>query len=436
MHAPRHRRRLVSLLVLLLTLTVGVPAVLADAATARAETATAAAAQVTWAAGATRPFSDPVWLPLRKPARVSCVHSNPGCSDYHGYWALDLLANRGDPVYAAGAGVFHIGAQSAACSTTGSQATGTWVWVDHGGGVVTKYTHLDGITAREGQLVTPSTRIGTVGHSGDVLPCTTNYLHFEVRTGGIKGTRVNPRTLYGCEGTTRRSYPGVWGYKSWNDVPKVARSTPALGNGCLPASTGTTSPPATVSGARGDGTAKVSWTVPTWGSAKVNRYVISQELWGPSFNGWHQPTYRTVAATQRTTTFTGLDNGRRYRYRVLAHDSTGNSAWTRYVEVVPAAAPLAPATDRAQSSGTSYVRFGWWNATARGATVSSYTAAIRRGTGNGWTAWTFVEVPGDVRTHRWDGLRPGTTYQVTVRANSTAGSSPWGVYRKIRTTSG
>ena len=52
------------------------------------------------------------------------------------------------------------------------------MWIDHGGGLVTKYTHLDvnGVVAKEGQLVTPSTLIGHMGSAGDVLPCTTNYL--------------------------------------------------------------------------------------------------------------------------------------------------------------------------------------------------------------------------------------------------------------------
>jgi hypothetical protein len=429
MLTPRRRRRVVPALLVLLSLVMALPELL-GAATAQAAT------QVTWASSSTRPYSDPLWLPLREPARVSCVYSNPGCSDYHGYWAIDFLADRGDPVYAAGAGVFHIGAQSTACSTTNAQAIGTWGWVDHGGGVVTKYTHLDRITAGEGQLVTPTTRIGTVGHSGDVLPCTTNYLHFEVRTGGITGTRVYPGSLLGCQGTARRTYPSAWGYRSWNDVPKGIRSTATLDNGCLPTSTTTTSPPASVAVRGGDRSAKLSWTRPTWGETKVDRYVISQELWGPSMNAWHQPTYRTVTATQLSSSITGLDNGRRYRYRVLAHSATGNSGWTSPVEVVPAAAPLAPGTDRQLSSGTSYVRFGWWNATAQGTPVTTYTAAIRRRTATGWTAWSFVNEPGDIRTHRWDGLRSGSTYQVTVRANSKAGSSPYGVYRTVTTPRG
>src|SRR5438045_335133 len=139
-----------------------------------------------------------------------------------GCWAIDLLGQQGDPVYAAGAGIFHIGAIDTSCKTASSpDSPGTWVWIDHGGGVVSRYHHLDAVTATEGALVTPSTQIGRMGHSGDFAPCTTNYLHFEVRHGGVKGTRVDPGQLAGCLGTSRQSYPQVFGYSSWNDVPNA-----------------------------------------------------------------------------------------------------------------------------------------------------------------------------------------------------------------------
>ncbi|RYF05437.1 MAG: plasmid pRiA4b ORF-3 family protein, partial [Deltaproteobacteria bacterium] len=51
------------------------------------------------------------------------------------------------------------------------------------------------ITIEEGQLVTPATRIGTMGHSGDLPPCQTTYLHFEVlhdaQSDGQGGERVD-----------------------------------------------------------------------------------------------------------------------------------------------------------------------------------------------------------------------------------------------------
>ena len=82
---------------------------------------------------------------------------------------------------------------------------------------ITKYNHLDSITATEGQLVTPTTVIGLMGHSGDVMPCTTNYLHFEVRSGGVTGVRVNPGSLLACTGQGRIRMPDALGATTWDD---------------------------------------------------------------------------------------------------------------------------------------------------------------------------------------------------------------------------
>jgi len=368
-----------------------------------------------------------------RPGRVSCTHGNPGGDGYHPYWALDLLADCGDPILAAGAGIFHIGSLDRSCRSSAAEAAGTWVWSDHGGGVVTKYTHLDSVLVADGQLLTPATQIGTMGSSGDVLPCTTNYLHFEVRTGGITGPPVDPGQPGGCSGSTRVAYPRAWGYSSSRDVPKVQRTAPVLGDACLPGSTQTTTAASAVGARVGDGTVRVAWSKPTSGAATVDSYVVSVELWGPSIAAWHPATYRTVPAGQFATNFRGLDNGRRYRFTVLAHNGVGNSNWAAPVERVPATAPLAPGTGRQLSTGKSYVRFGWWNGTTRGAPITSYAAGIRSRKPSGWTAWSFVTVPAGVRTYRWDGLAPGATYQVTVRANSDAGSSPWGTFRAVTT---
>jgi Peptidase family M23/Fibronectin type III domain len=428
---PRwHARTLVVLLAVVLLM----PALVVGSRTALAEVATTAAPQVSWAPSAARPFSAPIWLPLRRTAAVSCTYSSPGCSGFHSYWAIDLIGQLGDPVYAAGAGYFHIGAVDASCkSATAPDAPGTWVWIDHGGGVVSRYHHLDGITAKEGQLVTPSTQIGRMGHSGDFAPCTTNYLHFEVRIGGVKGTRVDPGQLAGCQGATRRSYPSALGYASWRDVPKSSRWTPALDGACLPSSTGTVTVPTSISGSRGNGSAFISWTPPTSATPTVNGYVVSEELWSPSLAAWNSPVYRTVSASQRNTTFTGLVNGRRYRHRVLASNATGNSAWTAFTEVVPATVPVIPATDRGLTASADAIRFAWWKSAAQGTPVTSYTLAIRRQTATGWKAWSYLTAPDSELSHIFTGLRSGTTYQVTVRANSSAGSSRYGRYVSITT---
>jgi hypothetical protein len=392
-----------------------------------------ASAQTTWTPSSARPYSDPVWFPLRATAKISCTYRNcPG--PYHPYWALDFLGQQGDPVYAAGAGIVHIGAIDSSCKTSASpDAPGTWLWIDHGGGVVSRYHHLDSVTVHEGQLVTPATQIGRMGHSGDYAPCQTNYLHFEVRHGGVKGARAPIGGLIGCRGTARTAYPSALGYASWSDVPKAKVSTPALGNGCLPSSTATSTAPAAVGAVRGAASAHLSWRAPASGASTVTSYLLSAEMYAPSVGSWHAPAYRSVSAAQRSAVVANLTNGRRYRFRVLARNAVGDSAWTRYVEVVPAARPSTPATTRGLTAGTTTVRLYWWKATEHGTPVTSYTVAIRRRLATRWSAWGYASVPAHTYSHKFTDLRRGRTYQVTVRANSSAGSTRFGVVRTTTT---
>jgi len=66
---------------------------------------------------------------------------------------------------------------------------GRQVWVDHGGGLVTRYAHLDGIAPgiAAGATVEAGQELGYVGDSGTLesltAPGTENHLHFEIWVG-------------------------------------------------------------------------------------------------------------------------------------------------------------------------------------------------------------------------------------------------------------
>ena len=84
----------------------------------------------------------------------------------------DFRAKHGTPVYAAGAGrVVFTGQQN---------GYGNIIYVDHGGGVVTRYAHLSRFEIEAGELVADGRLIGRVGATGRA---TGPHLHFEVRLG-------------------------------------------------------------------------------------------------------------------------------------------------------------------------------------------------------------------------------------------------------------
>ena len=386
-----------------------------------------------YAPSSAHPFSDPIWFPLRNPVRISCVKTNcqgDAGGDYHGYWAIDFLGQRGDPVYAAGGGVFHVGANVKTCSTTAVSA-GVWGWVDHGGGRVTKYNHLDSIVATEGQLVTPQTVIGKMGHWGDIAPCATNYLHFEVRDGGITGTRVNPKSLYACTASGRVSLPQIFnGATSFDALPKVAFTTPAGTSSCIADVWNRTPAQPVVTALRAPSSAKLTWSTPPAGTTYVR---VAVQLWSTTLSGWNKPVYTTLSGAPTGTTIPGLTNGRKYRITVTHRNGYGWSAWSTARTVVPASVPSAPVAPRFLTSPTrDYVHYGWWKSNANGSTVTSYTTQVRCYRNGAYRPWTTRTTNGSTYYYNHRGLTGYAKCQVRVRATNGMGVSAWSTTSTIR----
>ena len=96
---------------------------------------------------------------------------------HHG---TDFKAKPGTPVLAAGDGlVVFAGRQS---------GYGNVIYVDHGGGIVTRYAHLQKIETAKDRTLSAGQQIGLVGSTGRT---TGPHLHFEVR---IDGRDVSPVT--------------------------------------------------------------------------------------------------------------------------------------------------------------------------------------------------------------------------------------------------
>jgi hypothetical protein len=123
-----------------------------------------------------------------------------------------------------------------------------------------------------------------------------------------------------------------------NEAGNSAPSTPAL---AIPRTVpsaprlGTLTP--------GNHTVVVRWSAPTsTGGAAITKYLV--QAWrSPAAGYW---TFATVPATARSVTSTGVVNGARYYYRVIAVNAAGNSAPSTPALVIPGARNCASMPSR------------------------------------------------------------------------------------------
>jgi murein DD-endopeptidase MepM/ murein hydrolase activator NlpD len=108
------------------------------------------------------------------------AHAISGNGYGPGHLGIDIQADEGDPVYAAGNGIV-------------TMAQGGWnygygnvVQIDHGNGYVTVYAHLSTINVSQCTPVGQGSVIGAAGNTGNSFGA---HLHFEVRIGG---SNINP----------------------------------------------------------------------------------------------------------------------------------------------------------------------------------------------------------------------------------------------------
>lgn len=122
--------------------------------------------------------------PIAGPARVSSrfgprIHPILGVARAHA--GIDLSVPIGTPVLAAQDGVV--------VSAGEGPMSGRFVILDHGGGLSTRYYHLDSAIVGRGDRLVQGQRVGSSGSTGRV---TGPHLHFEVR---LRGEGVDPEPL-------------------------------------------------------------------------------------------------------------------------------------------------------------------------------------------------------------------------------------------------
>lgn len=311
------------------------------------------------------PYSDPIYFPIHGPFRVGCIGSDTAnnapthCnSDHKGYYASNFSVPKYLPngllnpvphpyIYAAGAGIVKSMITNApACVTSVSAVTGgNEVAVDHGGGMVSVYQHLQSIAVHVGQLVTTRTPLGVAGASG--AECINGkpgpaYLDFQVRQNGgtyPRETAVPVPNLVGCAGTTlqRVRWPAPPLPSTWVKVPwgTGVYQTPQDWN-CLPSTVPASPPqPAAPSLSHSGNTITARWST----VANATRYVLQLQIWK---NGsWQAPCppwqltgcnsgYYSEPGWYTGVTIHNLVYGAAYRVRMSSHTYNGfsvASAW-------------------------------------------------------------------------------------------------------------
>lgn len=102
----------------------------------------------------------------------------------------DFRAPRGTPVFAAGGGTVSFAGRMG--------GYGNVIFIDHGGGVTSRYGHLRRIGTKRNAQVVAGAQIGEVGSTGR---STGPHLHFEVR---LDGRAVNPKVAMTVADLQRR----------------------------------------------------------------------------------------------------------------------------------------------------------------------------------------------------------------------------------------
>lgn len=177
---------------------------------------------------------------------------------------------------------------------------------------------------------------------------------------------------------------------------------------------------------------KVRWAAPSSnGGAAIDKYAVQR--FNFTTRKWN--TVKTTSSRARSWTNTGLTNGRKYYFRVVAHNRLGWGRVSAQASATPRTVPAAPRYLEADLYNSALGTFWLPPATDGGAPVDSYRVEISID-GATWTGARNVPTPG-IKTDApvmFTGLTAGTRYWLRVRAHNAAGYSVGtssGPYRAI-----
>lgn len=318
--------------------------------------ATAQTTQVHAFAVTSHPFSDPVWFPLASAEKMGCMWNNPGCpsAQIQNFWAWDIMAKREyhhrfqQKVYAMGAGIVHIGDDGQGCGGP-QENRGNWLWINHGGGVISMYQHLAGhFLVHDGDYVSARTPIAHVGNSGYRLCKEKPYERFlavvvrhnarVAHGGGLVGDNMQVLHTYVC----RHGHAVLWpqhmpghggrGWNRWFNVPvgtKIPKTSPH--RSCIPAPA-TANMPHNAKLRRGSSTGLEA----TWDGARADLHISTARVmlqeFHPAIQRWGTKVLRMDPGTATRTYFSKLNPRHKYRLKIWFYNPVGWSKATPWIE--------------------------------------------------------------------------------------------------------
>jgi fibronectin type 3 domain-containing protein len=158
---------------------------------------------------------------------------------------------------------------------------------------------------------------------------------------------------------------------------------------------------------------RLTWARPSSnGGATINTYRVQRAT---SKSG---PWKRIAKPTVRRYRATGLKNGKRYYFRIAAHNPAGWSTPSKVVSAVPRTVPKAPLSPVA-TPGKGMVALSWSKPSSNGgAKIDKYR--LQRSVAGG--SWKTIAWPTTL-SHTAGGLTNGKSYSFRVGAHNAAGWS-------------
>ena len=173
------------------------------------------------------------------------------------------------------------------------------------------------------------------------------------------------------------------------------------------------------------GQVRLSWLLPASnGGAAITDYIIQRSANGTS--SW--VTINDGVRTTRTYTVTGLANGTRYYFRVLARNAAGTGVACNVTNAIPRTKPSAPALRATR--GNARVTLAWTPPTSNGGSaITRYVLQRSTSPTSGWVNLSTT-IPATTRSFTATGLLNGTRYYFRIAAVNAAGTGPWSSCRE------